>query len=110
MEGHIFFEKKSVSVLLIGRMAQDGAFVSSAKSLCKSLHVATSNEDIVRVVVDNKIDLVFGSLSLETTSYLPSLQEVRALSPHTELIVFMQVFDIATIDDALALKCNRYFL
>ena len=109
MEERIFSEKKSVSVLLIGHMAQDGAFVSSAKSLCKNLHVAISNEDIVRVVMEHKIDLIFGSLSLGTTSYLSSLQEVRALSPRVELIVFMQAFDIATIDDALALKCNCYF-
>ena len=109
MEGRIFFEKKSVSVLLIGHMARNEAFVHSVKALCKTLHVATTNEMIKRVVVEHKIDLIFGSLSLDATSYLPALREVRSLSPHTELIVFMQVFDIATIDDALALKCNRYF-
>ena len=109
MEGRIFFEKKSVSVLLIGKMAEDGAFVQSASSLCKTLHVATTNEMIIQVALKEKIDLIFGTLSLNEYSFLPSLKEVRVLLPRVELIVFMQVFDVGTIDDALALKCNRYF-
>ncbi len=109
MEERIFFEKKSVSVLLMGHMAENEAFVHAAKALCKTLHVATSNEMIVRVLMENKIDLIFGTLSLGSISYFKSLRDIRSLSPHIELIVFMQAFDIATIDDALALKCNRYF-
>lgn len=109
MQERIFYEQKSVSVLVIGEMAENEAFLKCAEGLCKTLHVSTNNEQILSLMMEYKIDLVFGSLSFHEYSFLPALHQVRAMLPWVEVIVFLQACDITNMDDALALKCNRYF-
>lgn len=109
MQERIFYEQKSVSVLIVGAMADNGMLIKKARSVCKSLHVTTQSDMIIHLAIEHKVDLIFGSLSFQERSFIPALQHVRTMLPWIEIIVFMQASDMEKIDDALALKCNRYF-
>ncbi|MBV5278785.1 MAG: PAS domain-containing sensor histidine kinase [Campylobacteraceae bacterium] len=108
MENHIFYEKNSISALIIGDMTQNEALISAAKVLCKSLHVSTSSEEIQQIVFENRIDFIFGTLSFHNNSYLRVLQEIKQINSKMEIILFLKVADVDQLYDALALKCSRY--
>lgn len=106
---HIFYNKNSVSVLLIGNLTQDEGFLNIAKSLCKSLHVSTKSNEIKNIVLENRIDLIFGTLSFEGDSFLEALQEVKKIDKEIGIVLFLRIVDADYLYDALALKCSRYF-
>lgn len=105
---HIFYEANQLSALIIGDIAQDEDFVGLARNVCKSLHVSVLAPQIQKIVLENKIDLVFGTLSCQGASYLQVLQEIKQINPKMEIILFLKVADVDYLYDALALKCSRY--
>lgn len=104
-----FYEANQLSALIIGDLAQDEDFVSHAHNLCKSLHVSITETQIQTIVLENKIDLIFGTLSHQGVSYLKVLQQIKQINPKMEIILFLKVADTDYLYDALALKCSRYF-
>ncbi|QIR78266.1 PAS domain-containing protein [Sulfurospirillum diekertiae] len=105
---HIFYEANQLSALIIGDIAQDEDFVGLARNICKSLHVSVSAPQIQKMVLESKIDLIFGTLSCQGVSYLKVLQEIKQINPKMEVILFLKVADVDYLYDALALKCSRY--
>ena len=105
---HIFYKENQLSALIIGDMAQDNTFIALAQNICKSLHVSILASQIQTIILENKIDLIFGTLSYQGVSYLPTLQEIKQINPKMEIILFLKVADVDYLYDALALKCSRY--
>ena len=105
---HVFYKENQLSALVIGDMAQDDAFLSLAQNICKSLHVSIVAPQIQKIVLENKVDLIFGTLSCQGISYLKVLQEIKQINPKMEIILFLKVADVDYLYDALALKCSRY--
>ena len=105
---HIFYEANQLSALIIGDIAQDEDFVGLARNVCKSLHVSVSAPQIQKMVLENKIDLIFGTHSCQAVSYLKVHQEIKQINPKIEVILFLKVADVEHLYDALALKCSRY--
>lgn len=109
MGRQFFFHKPhGYTVLLIGHMAHNQALISAAQSLSKTLHVSTDAKEIKHIVAHHTIDLIFGSLSFEKSSYLESLHEIKKNNPKQEIVLFLQANDMAMLEDALSLKCERY--
>ena len=114
-ERSFFFEQKRVEVLFIGAMAEDNAFFLETTLLSISSHCASTPEQILDVMQTFDIELIFGTLSYQQTSYLEVLQAIRKSFPLVEVILFLQEEDIQhrddipNLDDILALKCSRYF-
>lgn len=110
MAEHYFYQPRSISVLLIGEMAYDATFVNAARKLCNRLHVSIVPYAIAKIMAEEKIDLIFGSLSSANESvYLPALQEVRFHYPMVQMILFLQTDNLIMLDEILMLKCDRYF-
>lgn len=110
MDKFLFYRKNSVSVLLIGHMATNEKLIESAKKFCHSLYVSTCKEDIVKTVLDNKVDLIFGTPSFNGTSCISALQEIKKRDETIDIILFLQQNDPCLLkNEALVLKCNRYF-
>ena len=105
---HVFYKANQLSALIIGDIAKDEDFVPLAHNICKSLHVSVLAPQIQKIVLENKIDLVFGTLSCQGASYLQVLQEIKQINPKMEIILFLKVADVDYLYDALALKCSRY--
>lgn len=109
MSDHLFFQPRLISALLIGEMAYDVTFVSAAEKLCQSLHVNVLPEAIISLMKNEKIDLIFGSLSsFNEQAYLPALHHVRTHYPMVKIILFLQTDHLTRLDEILALKCERY--
>lgn len=106
---HLFYIDKNFSVLLIGEMAQDAKLIGYAKDNCKNVHVSTNAQEILEIVLNNTIHLIFGTPSLKECFYLEILSKIKQIRPEIALILFLQPCDIASIDAILALKCKRYF-
>lgn len=109
MENHVFYEKNSISVLLIGEMAINEELIAYAKGLCKSLHVSTTAEEIETLTFQHSIDLIFGTPSFENSSYLQVLHTIRQAGQRVDMVLFLQPDAVEWLEDALALQCNRYF-
>lgn len=115
MERGLFFEQKRIEVLLIGVMAEDEAFLLETTHLPITTHCATTPEQILYVLQTFEIELIFGTLSYQATSYLEVLHTVRQRGIDVEMILFLQEADIQNredvpnLDDILALKGSRYF-
>ena len=109
MAEHYFYQPRSISVLLIGEMAYDATFVTAAGKLCNRLHVSIVPYAITKIMAEEKVDLIFGSLSCANESvYLPALQQVRLQYPMVKIILFLQTDNLLMLDEILALKCDRY--
>lgn len=98
-----------ISALLVGEMAYDTTLVAFMKKICNRLHVGVIPSSIVEIVKEEKIDLVFGSLSaVNEATYIPILQEVRENYPMVKMVLFLQADRLSMLDEILALKCDRY--
>ena len=109
MENYLFYERNSVSVLLIGDMARHDEFVKYAQKICKSLHVSTCKEEIVKIILDNRIDLIFGTTACDDDSCISALQDAKKKDETIDIILFLQQSDKDNLQEALTLKCNHYF-
>lgn len=115
MERSFFLEQKRTEVLLIGVMAEDESFLLETTLLPISTHCATTSEQILHILETFNIELIFGTLSYQKTSYLQALQTVRERAFPVEIVLFLQEEDIQNREDVpnldaiLALKCSRYF-
>ena len=109
MVNHVLYEKKSISALLIGKMALDEELIMYAKGACKALHVAIEPEEVERIASTKKVDFIFGTLSMEGVSYLSSLHAIRQQHPRIEMILFLDPHDMECLESILALQCSRYF-
>lgn len=115
IEQSFFFEQKRVEVLFIGAMAENNAFLLDTALLSISSHCASTPKQILDVMETFDIELIFGTLSYQQTSYLEVLQTIRKNFPLVEVILFLQEEDIQhrddipNLDNILALKCSRYF-
>ncbi|MDD2384401.1 MAG: PAS domain-containing protein [Sulfurospirillaceae bacterium] len=106
---HVFYEANQLSALIIGDIAKDEEFISLARNICKSLHVGILMPQIQKIILENRVDLVFGTLTYEGISYLKVLEEIKQRNPDMGIILFLKVSDADDLYDALALKCSRYF-
>ena len=106
MDKFLFYRKNSVSVLLIGHMATNEKLIESAKKMCHSLHLCTCKEEIVQTVLENKIDLIFGTPSFNGISCIPALQAIKKSDETIDIILFLQQNDSCLVkNEALVLKC-----
>jgi len=105
---HIFYEKKSLSVLLIGEMALNEELISYAKTLSKSVHLCTSEAQMKSIVSHSKIDLIFGTLFLEEASYLDTLHLIQQEGYRGDIALFLHEKSIGCLESILALQCSRY--
>lgn len=109
MHEHYFYQPRQISALLIGEMAYDTTFVNAASKLCNRLHVSIVPSAIAKIMAEEKINLIFGSLSSANEGvYLPVLQQVRSLYPMVRMVLFLQTDHLLLLDEILALKCERY--
>lgn len=105
----LFYKTNSVSILLIGAMVENTALINLAKEKCKSVHASTNVQEMLEIVLNNPIHLIFGTPSHEENFYLEALSCIKEVRPQTALILFLQPQDIAFVNQALILKCKRYF-
>ena len=106
---HFLQKTNKVSILLIGVMASNTTLVAFAKEKCKNVHTSTNAQEIVDIVLNNPIHLIFGTPSHEENSYLDALARIRELNSKIDIILFLQPQDIAFINQSLRLTCKRYF-
>jgi len=107
---HIFFEKKSISTLIIGDLVHNEALCALAKEVCKTLHVSTVSEEILSITLQERIDLIFGTFIYNDVSYLETLQRIRKANAAIEIVLFFpQMCQTMYIDEINALTCYRYF-
>jgi len=104
-----FYKENSVSVLFIGKMVHDEAFLALAKTVCNPLHVATTEEEIEKIVLEHNIDCIFGTLVFENLSYFNALEKVRAINPNSEIVLFLELCDGVTLDKVRSLKRSQHF-
>lgn len=105
----LFYMEKSVSILLLGVMAENQELVQYAKQECQSVYRCTSSDELLQTVLHHSIDLIFGTPSYRDELYLNALLKVTQVHPNCTIILFLQPHDIINIDAILALKCKRYF-
>lgn len=110
MEKHVFYEKKSVSVLIIGDFIFHEPLCTLAKEICKFVYVSVSDEEILNIALHTKIDLIFGTFMYGDKSYLKILKEIRSVNKEMEIILFFsQMCQTEYMDEIRALTCDRYF-
>ncbi|MBN1839152.1 MAG: PAS domain-containing protein [Campylobacterales bacterium] len=106
---HCFYQSSMVSVLIIGEIAYDTTFLNEAKKVCGSLHVNILPHYIPKIVQEEKIHLIFGSLSVSNEAlYVPVLKELKANFPLIKIILFLQSDYLVLLDEILSLQCERY--
>ncbi|AFL69378.1 PAS domain-containing sensor histidine kinase [Sulfurospirillum barnesii] len=106
---HCLHSACHVYVLIIGEMAYDTTFVAEAKKVCDGLHVNILPHQIPLIIKEEKINLIFGSLSASNeASYVPVLEEVKANYPLIKMILFLQSERLMFLDEILSLRCERY--
>jgi len=99
----------TTSVLLIGELAYDATFVKAAEKLCTSLHVNVLPDTLYQVMSEEKIDLIFGSLSHANEQvYVPLLRHIKQSYPLIKIILFLQAEHLTLLDEILTLQCERY--
>ena len=80
-------------------MAYDTTFVNVASKLCNRLHVSIVPSAIAKIMAEEKINLIFGSLSSANEGvYLPVLQQVRSLYPMVRMVLFLQTDHLLLLD------------
>jgi PAS domain S-box-containing protein len=109
MTEHYFYKQRAVSALLLGEIAHDLAFVSAAEKLCEGLHVNIDPLDVGKIMDEEEVHLIFGSLSAANEHlYLPVLQQLKECYPMVKIVLFLQTDNLLMLDEILALKCERY--
>lgn len=105
---HVLYQKNQLSALIIGDIAKDDAFIALACKACKWLHVSIVASEIQKIVLESKIDLIFGTLTHQNTSYLKVLQALKVTHPNIEIVLFLTATEVDSLHDILSLKCSRY--
>ena len=110
MEGRIFYEQRSISVLVIGDMIHHHGFIEDAKKVCKFLYLASNHEMLQAIVEKHRIDLIFGTLSYEEDAYLTTLETIRKKDNKIDMVLFFyEMCKLPFEERVVALKCKRYF-
>lgn len=104
-----FYKESEVSVLLIGNMACNEAFISSAKPLCSPFHTATSPQEIEAIALDNHIDMIFGTFFFDDVSYFKVLEKIRTVNSAAEMVLFLELCDGESLERVRSLKQSQHF-
>ena len=105
----LFYKTSNISILLIGVMAGNTTLIAFAKEKCKNVHISSNAQEIVDIVLNNPIHLIFGTPSYKENFYLDVLARIRKLHQEIDIILFLQPQDIAFTNQSLKLTCKRYF-